>query len=245
VKAFLLAAGLGTRLRPISDTLPKCLVPVCGRPMLAWWMDHLERHGVDEVLINLHHLPDPVREFAAAYRGPVKIHLVMEETLLGSAGTLDANRAFVEGEEQFFILYADNLTDVDLTALRRFNSEHPAPLTVGLFHAENPRACGIVTLGADGTIEEFEEKPEHPKGDLASAGMFIARAGLFEYVCPSSFPYDLGNHVMPAMIGRMNGVPVEGYLRDVGTLEGLHRAELEWRSRLERPSDLLSTRPQQ
>lgn len=212
--------------------------------MLAWWMDQLERHGVDEVLINLHHLPDPVRAFAAAYEGPVKIHPVMEQTLLGSAGTLDANRAFVEGEEQFMILYADNLNDVDLTALVRFNAEHAAPLTVGLFHAENPSACGIVSLDAASTIVEFEEKPAHPKGDLASAGMFIARQGLFEYVCPVSYPYDLGNHVMPAMIGAMNGVPVDGYLRDVGTLEGLHLAELEWRKRLDRSSDLLSTRPQ-
>jgi mannose-1-phosphate guanylyltransferase len=244
VKAFLLAAGLGTRLRPITESLPKCLVPVCGRPMLAWWLDQCERHGIDEVLINLHHLPDPVRAFAAGYRGPVKIHLVMEEVLLGSAGTLDANRDFVEGEEQFFILYADNLNDVDLTALLRFNTEHPAALTVGLFHAENPSACGIVSLDDEGRIVEFEEKPSEPKGDLASAGMFIARRSLFEYVCPSSFPYDLGVHVMPTMIGDMNGVPVEGYLRDVGTLEGLHRAELEWRSRLERPSDLLTHRPQ-
>lgn len=243
MKAFLLAAGLGTRLRPITDTLPKCLVPVCGRPMLAWWMDHLERHGIDEVLINLHHLPAPVRAFAEDYRGAVTIRLVMEESLLGSAGTLDANRGFVEGEEQFFILYADNLTDVDLTALLRFNTEHPAPLTVGLFHAENPRACGIASLDESGRIVEFEEKPLEPKGDLASAGMFIARPGLFEYVCPLSFPYDLGNHVMPGMIGQMNGVLVEGYLRDVGTQEGLHRAELEWRLRLERPSDLLTTRP--
>jgi mannose-1-phosphate guanylyltransferase len=244
VKAFLLAAGLGTRLRPITDTLPKCLVPVNGRPMLAWWMDHLERHGVDEVLINLHHLPDPVRAFAAEYKGPVKIHLVMEETLLGSAGTLHANRGFVAGEEQFFILYADNLTDVDLSALLAFNTAHPAPLTVGLFHAENPSACGIVSLDDDARIVEFEEKPREPKGDLASAGMFIARGGLFEYVCPASYPYDLGNHVMPTMIGAMNGVLVEGYLRDVGTQEGLHRAELEWPSRLEPPSELHSTRPQ-
>jgi mannose-1-phosphate guanylyltransferase len=244
VKAFLLAAGLGTRLRPITDTLPKCLVPVLGRPMLAWWMDQLERHGIDEVLINLHHLPDPVRAFAAEYAGPVRIHLVMEETLLGSAGTLHANREFVAGEEQFYILYADNLNDVDLTALLRFNTEHPAALTVGLFHAENPSACGIVTLDESSTIVEFEEKPREPKGDLASAGMFIARPRLFEYVCPSSFPCDLGNHIMPAMIGDMNGVLVDGYLRDVGTQEGLHRAELEWRLRLERSSDLHSTRPQ-
>lgn len=210
--------------------------------MLSWWMDQLERHHVDEVLINLHHLPDPVREFAREYEGGVRIHLVMEPELLGSAGTLDANREFVAGEDQFMILYADNLNDVDLTSLLRFNTTHPAPLTVGLFHAENPSACGIVRLDDDGTIAGFVEKPSAPVGDLASAGMFIARPSLFEYVCPVSYPYDLGNDVMPLMVGTMNGVLVDGYLRDVGTLEGLHRAELEWQARLARRSDLTSSR---
>jgi mannose-1-phosphate guanylyltransferase len=232
MKAYLLAAGLGTRLRPITDTLPKCLVPVAGRPLLAWWMDLLEEHNVTDVLINLHHLPDPVRDFARDYQGPVRIELVMEERLLGSAGTLHANRDFVEGEEQFHILYADNLTNVDLSGLRRFNSEHPAALTVGLFHAENPSACGIVTLDEEGTIIEFEEKPEQPNGDLASAGMFVARPSLFRYVDPDSFPYDFGHHLLPRLLadGAMNGVPVQGYLRDVGTHESLQRAEREWKA---------------
>ena len=232
MKAFLLAAGLGTRLRPITDSVPKCLVPIAGRPLLAYWMDLLAQHGVTDVLINLHHLPDPVRSFASSYLGPVKMELVYEPELLGSAGTLHANREFASGEELFYILYADNLTNVDLTALREFNRAHPAPLTVGLFRAADPRACGIVSLNTESVIVEFEEKPEHPKGDLASAGMFVARPELFRYVSPTSFPYDLGAHVLPALIGRMNGVQVGGYLRDVGTLESLRRADQEWSARL-------------
>jgi mannose-1-phosphate guanylyltransferase len=232
MKAFLLAAGLGTRLRPITDTLPKCLVPVNGRPLLSYWMDLLEEHGVTDVLINLHYLPDPVRRFADEYTGGVKIHLVMEDQLLGSAGTLHANRDFVEQEEQFFILYADNLTNVDLTALRRFNTEHPAALTVGLLHMENPETRGIVVLDDDGNIIEFEEKPKQPKSDLASAGVFVARPSLFRYVCPDFFPYDFGHHVLPELLGSgaMNGTLVLGYLRDVGTHESLARAEREWKS---------------
>src|SRR5437764_808068 len=137
-------------------------------------MDLLEQHGVSDVLINLHHLPEPVREYVRDYRGSVKIELVMEEKLLGSAGTVYANRDFVAGDEQFYILYADNLTDVDLSQLKEFNSKHPTALTIGLFHTEFPKACGIVTLDDDGRIVEFEEKPQHPKSDLASAGMFVA-----------------------------------------------------------------------
>lgn len=228
MKAFLLAAGIGSRLRPLTDTVPKCLVPILGRPLLSYWIDQFERYGITDVLINLHHLPDPVRRFFAEYRGPVRFTPVMEEVLLGSAGTLAANRSFVENEEQFYILYADNLTNVNLEALRAFNAAHPAPLTVGLFHAENPRACGIAALDAEGVIVEFVEKPEHPASDLASAGMFVARPALFEYFEPHVFPYDFGNHVMPSLIGAMNGLLVEGYLRDIGTHENLARAGREW-----------------
>ncbi len=229
MKAFLLAAGLGTRLRPITETVPKCLVPVDGRPLLSHWMDLLQKHGVDEVLVNLHFLPDPVRRFAEDYRGPVTITTVMEDELLGSAGTLDAHREFVRGEEQFYILYADNLTTADLGAIARFNREHPAPLTVGLFHAENPSACGIAELDAHGRIVDFTEKPSEPKSDLAAAGIYVGRQELFQYIRPDRRPYDFGGHVMPSLAGRMNGIIVEGYLRDIGTLASLERAEREWR----------------
>lgn len=229
MKAFLLAAGLGTRLRPLTDSIPKCLVPINGRPLLAWWLDLLEEHGVTDVLINLHHLPVQVREFVDRYEGAVHVHTVMEEELLGSAGTLHAHRDFVAGEDRFLILYADNLTDVDLSALISFNSEHPAPLTVGLFRAENPSACGIAQLDTQGTIVEFVEKPEHPKGNLASAGMFVAGQDLFEYIVPESrLPYDFGGSVMPKLVGRMNGTLLTGYLRDIGTHESLSAAQKEW-----------------
>jgi len=229
VKAFLLAAGLGTRLRPLTDRLPKPLVPIHGRPLLAWWLDLLELHGVDEVLVNLHHLPDQIRSFANAYTGPVRISLVLEDELLGSAGTIHANRTFVDGEEAFLILYADNITTVDLGALIDFNHNNPALLTVGLFHAENPRGSGIVTLDSDGTIVDFVEKPASPTSDLASAGVFVGRPELLDRIDPDGRrPYDFGAHVMPGLIGRMNGVEIQGYLRDIGTPESLATAEREF-----------------
>lgn len=227
MKAFLLAAGLGTRLRPITDTTPKCLVPVNGRPLLSWWFSLLEKHGVSDVLINLHHLPEKVQAYVEQYSGPLHVQLVMEETLLGSAGTLSANREFVANEEQFLIVYADNLTNVDLGELLAYNRKHPAPLTVGLFRAENPKACGIAKLDTEGRIVDFTEKPEHPRSNLASAGMFVAQPELLEYLRPVSSPYDFGGHVMPSLVGKMNGMLLNGYLRDVGTHESLQAAERE------------------
>ncbi|MGE3802648.1 MAG: NDP-sugar synthase [Candidatus Kapaibacterium sp.] len=228
MKAILLAAGLGTRLRPITDTIPKCLVRINGRPLLAWWFDLLEEHGITEVWINLHYLPEKVREFLVGESRKLQVHLIDEEHLLGSGGTLHANKGIFNSAEQFYILYADNLTNANLTALRQFNLSHPAPLTVGLFHAENPSACGIAALDSSGTIVSFEEKPANPIGDLASAGIFVARPELFEYLRPEFYPYDFGGHVMPHLVGKMNGMPIEGYIRDIGTLESLEQAEIEW-----------------
>src|ERR671933_1076253 len=117
MKAFLLAAGLGTRLRPVTDTVPKCMVEVGGRPMLDIWLDALAKAGVDEVLVNTHHLPGVVEAHVAGRSGPPAVRLSHERVLLGSAGTLLANKDFVAGEDMFLVVYADNLTDFDLAHL--------------------------------------------------------------------------------------------------------------------------------
>src|SRR6185295_6288407 len=117
MKAFLLAAGLGTRLRPITDSAPKCLLPIGGRPMLDIWLDALAKAGVNEVLVNAHHLAGQVEAHVAARSGAPAVHVVIEPELLGSAGTLRANRDFLIGEDMFLAINADNLTDFDLSVL--------------------------------------------------------------------------------------------------------------------------------
>src|SRR5689334_17748935 len=109
MKAIILAAGLGTRLRPITATTPKCLAPINGVPLLELWLRECERAGVEAVLVNTHHLAERVQDFVAARRG-IPITLAHEPTLLGSAGTLAANWDFVDGGESFLVVYADNLT---------------------------------------------------------------------------------------------------------------------------------------
>ena len=124
MKAFLLAAGVGSRLRPITDTTPKCMLAIGGQPLLDIWLDAFDRAGVDEVLVNLHHLPDVVRQHLDARAGTPAVRTVFEPELLGSAGTLAANRAWVDGEEMFLACYADNLTDFDLRSLVQTHREH-------------------------------------------------------------------------------------------------------------------------
>src|ERR1700722_678764 len=133
MKAFLLAAGVGSRLRPITDTVPKCMVRIDGKPLLDIWLDAFDAAGVDEVLVNLHHLPDVVRGHLAGRSAPPAVKTVFEPALLGSAGTLAANREWIESEEFFLACNADNLTDFDLRELIETHRAHDAIATIAVF----------------------------------------------------------------------------------------------------------------
>lgn len=265
-KAFLLSAGLGTRLRPITDEVPKCLLPINGKPLLQVWIEHLARHGIDEVLINTHWHHEKVECFVEGQvnsysllvngernagikelergkekRGKSKerdlkkvwpeVGLFYEKELLGSAGTLLANKDWVGDDEPFFILYGDNLTDVNLTDMLSFHREHGSPFTLGVFKAWEPSQCGIAEIDQDSVVIDFVEKPENPKSNLAAAGIYVADQRLFEYF-PSEEnslrPLDFGYHVIPNLVGNMKAYFIQEFLMDIGTPESYEKAQIIW-----------------
>ncbi len=225
MRAFLLAAGLGTRLRPLTDRLPKCLVPIAGRPLLSYWFELLAAHRITDVMLNSHHHPEQVHEYLAHVDTPLRVSVSYEPTLLGSAGTVRANADFVRNESDFFILYADTLTDADLTALAEAHRGSRHLATLGLFRAPNPRSCGIAIIDAQGTIVEFEEKPAEPRSDLAFAGVMVATPSLLDEL-PTRVPCDLGSE-LGRLAGRLGGYEISAYFRDIGTPESHARAEEE------------------
>jgi mannose-1-phosphate guanylyltransferase len=227
MKAFLLAAGLGTRLRPLTNTIPKCLVPVQGKPLLNHWLETCRQLGIKEVLINTHYMAEAVREWSENQKSGIKIFLSHEEVLRGSAGTVAANRGFVNDEDHFWIFYADNLVAADLKALYSFHARHSGALTLGLFRSPSPKDCGIVTLANSGLITCFEEKPLHPKSDFANAGIYIARRQIFDFL-PSNTPSDFGKDIFPALIGKMWGMVLDGEILDVGTPANYEKARRAW-----------------
>jgi len=227
VKAFLLAAGIGSRLRPITDTIPKCMVTIDDRPLLDIWFDALSRAGVDEVLVNMHYLPDVVRRHVAARTGPPAVRLVFERELLGSAGTLLANRRWVADQSFFLACNADNLTDFDLQHLIDEHRAGDTVATLTAFHSENPSAGGVLELDDAARIVGFTEKPQQPASDLVNAGMYAFNPAVLDEIRQEP-PVDIGYHLLPALVGRARVVPVEGYFRDIGTPEAYHRARKEW-----------------
>ena len=231
MKAFLMAAGLGTRLRPITNTIPKCMVPIKGKPLLSWWMDLFERHNISDVLINTHYLPEPVRNFICFYNRQghkVKIHESYEPVLLGSAGTLRANKKFVENEGSFLICYADNLTNANLSQVVLRHEQVKPVLTMGLFHTNNPAGCGIATVNEKHMITEFIEKPKHPVSNLANAGIYVAGQEIFDYSPSTKDEVDMGKDVLPLLTGKMAGFEIKDYLLDIGTMGNYQKAQEEW-----------------
>lgn len=229
MKAFLLAAGVGSRLRPMTDTVPKCMLPVHGRPLLDLWLDALGRSGIDEVLVNLHHLPKVVTAHLEGRLGPPRVRLAFEPRLLGSAGTLAVNRKWVDREELFLVCYADNLTDFDLRSLVDAQMANATAATWAVFRSENPSRCGIVELDEQGTIVGFVEKPESPPGNLANAGMYAFHPSVLDEIS-GPLPKDIAYHLLPRLVGRSRAVTVEGYFRDIGTPDSYRRAREEWPS---------------
>jgi mannose-1-phosphate guanylyltransferase len=227
VKAFLLAAGVGSRLRPITDSTPKCMLAIGGRPLLDIWLDAFDRAGVDEVLVNLHHLPDVVQRHIAARSGPPSVRTFFEAELLGSAGTLLANRKWVEDEELFLACYADNLTDFDLRSLIDAHRQHGTVATLAVFHSENPSAGGVVELDAADRVTGFVEKPSEPVSDLTNAGMYAFHPRVLDDI-DGPRPRDIGYDLLPRLVGRARAVLVEGYFRDIGTSDAYRRAWEEW-----------------
>jgi mannose-1-phosphate guanylyltransferase len=228
-KALLLAGGRGERLRPITASTPKCLVPIGGRTLLDYWVAALLDAGVREAVINTHHLANQVRCKLERINATTALRLSesYEGELLGSAGTLSRNRRLADGAREILVIYADNLSDVRLSELLAFHRTHELGVSMLLFRARQPRACGIASLDADGTIVDFVEKPAQPKSNLANAGIYVLSPEAYREVADYG-AFDIGADVLPRLIGRMKGYLHRGYHLDIGTHEALAHAQADF-----------------
>jgi len=234
LKAFLLAGGHGSRLRPLTDTLPKCLVPVCGRPMLDIWLDLCARSGITDVLINLHAHSGLIQAHLDRRQFGVRVRLVREERLLGSAGTLASNRDWIASDRAFWVLYSDVLTNTHLNRMRDFHFSHGDVATLGLYQVPDPSRCGVAITASDGVITDFQEKPQHPRSNWVFSGLMIATPKLFDFI-PTIIPADIGFHVLPRLLGQMRAFPISDYLLDIGTMPNYQKAQATWPSAQNRP----------
>ena len=236
--ALLLSAGFGTRLRPITDTIPKCLVPINGKPLLQIWLEQLTHIGITKFIINSHYLAEKVAEFIenSAFREQVSIF--HEPELLGTLGTLKATNSYWQ-DENLLIAHADNLCFASWPAF--FERFHQRPKnclgTMMLFESDNPKSCGVVTLDEQQRLLEFFEKIDKPPTNLANAAIYLfdkTLATFIEQLSPQGT--DISYDLMPKLLGKMNTWLNDGYLRDIGNPESLAIAE-QYVASLNRKSD--------
>lgn len=227
MKAFLLAAGHGTRLKPLTDFTPKCLLPIRGEPLLGLWLKLCRFQGITDVLINTHLHSAAVAEFASRNNYGLKIRITEEKNLLGSAGTLLANQDWVRKDPEFWILYADVLTNANLSEMLEYHRSLGQFATMGVYEVGNPKECGIVSLDEAGIVREFVEKPDRPTSNLAFSGLMVATPKFLEFL-PSRPPADIGFHVLPRLVGRMAAFRISDYLVDVGTPAKYASVQQSW-----------------
>ncbi|RJR34081.1 MAG: nucleotidyltransferase family protein [Deltaproteobacteria bacterium] len=210
MKAMLLAAGLGTRLRPLTDRLPKCLVPVAGKPVLQWNIEWLRSQGVTDLVVNLHHYPEVVTGyFGNGHTFGVHLEYSYEPELLGTAGALWGARRFLS-TARFWVLYADNLVNCSLERMASLHLARKATLTMGLFWREDVSTSGVVGLNGDGRISGFKEKPaaDEVLSHWVNAGILLCEAGIHQFIPPDRAS-DFGHDILPAMLTA--GEPMYGY----------------------------------
>jgi mannose-1-phosphate guanylyltransferase/phosphomannomutase len=237
MRAILLSAGRGERLKPLTDTIPKVMLAIDNKPLLQYWIEKLRECGVTEIAINLHWLGDKIKDyFGNGNNFGVNIKYSEEETLLGTASPIRRIEKIYPGfcsEENFFVIYADNLTDMDLTKVIEFHKNKKSPIATITLHAhEEPWTRGIVNTDMSGKVIEFVEKP--PKEEILSGkyrGESASCVMLFE---PKILEFlreekeDLGTDVFPRLLE--NNCDVYAFnpraiVEDIGTPERYEKAK--------------------
>lgn len=229
-RALLLAGGYGTRLRPLTDTTPKCLVPIHGRPLLGFWLSLLFDSGVERVLVNTHYLPDQVRAFCKASPWSERIDLVHEEAILGTAGTVRENRAYFGDSRPVFVAHADNLSAFDAHAFYAAHAHRPEGCdgTVMTFATDSPKSCGILEVNSDRIVTAVHEKVENPPGNLANGAVFLLETSVLDWVAAHQDATDFCRDVVPSPDLKWFTFHNETYHRDIGTLDALRQAEHDY-----------------
>jgi NDP-sugar pyrophosphorylase family protein len=230
MKAMILAAGEGTRLRPLTETLPKPMVPIVGTPLLERTLVWLAGEGITEAAINLFHQPLRIPDYFGGQFAGIRLHYFFEDSLRGTSGGVKAAES-VLGDAPFFVIYGDNLIHADLRRLASFHASQYGHGTVSLFQHPNPTAAGIVGLGTDSRITRFVEKPPASDvfSDLANAGVYVLDPAIFQFI-PPNMPSDFGRDIFPALLAQnkfLYGTLLGGYLQDTGTPEAYRQANFD------------------
>ncbi len=228
MKAVLLAGGFGTRMRPLTFSRPKPLLPLLNRPVTAHILDHLREHGVSEVAITTNYLREQIEAyFGGSYRG-MALHYPVEDEPLGTAGCVKNIQGWLDGT--FIVMQGDTITDIDLTGLIGSHRAHGGLATISAKRVDDPWNFGVMEVADDGRIVQFQEKPlmHECRTDLANTGIYVLEPEALDYVPERTF-YDFSKDLFPTLLDRqcLFAEPTESFWVDVGRPDG-YTAAKKW-----------------
>lgn len=241
MKAMILAAGEGTRLRPLTYHLPKPLVPILNRPVIDYVLEFLSKNGIDEVMINLHYKADMIKNHLCfTFLPGIKVSYSIESSPLGTAGGVKAVEDFFD--DTFVVIGGDDLCDVDLEEVVEFHHRRKALATIGLYRVDEVEQYGVVVTDDTGKITQFQEKPRksEAKSNWANTGIYVFEPEIFKFIPKNSF-FDFGKNLFPTLKEKnlaFYGYKSEGYWKDVGNLVEYRAAQfdiLQGKTRFEIP----------
>jgi mannose-1-phosphate guanylyltransferase len=226
MKAILLAAGLGTRLRPITIITPKCLVDINGKPLLEYWLDNLFSAGIEKIFINTHYLSDKVHDYLNSYKLRFKIIISHEASLLGTGGTLVSAIDFIGNDESFFVIHADNYSKFNIQDMMDIHAKRDdgIEITMMCFKTDRPESCGILKIENNRVID-FYEKIRNPPGNIANGAVYIFSRKIIKYIYKNKEQiHDISNDLIPKFLGKIQVFENNTYHRDIGDLNSLRLA---------------------
>jgi len=227
---MILGAGIGSRLDPLTRSLPKPLAPIVGKPVMGHLIDLLRKHGVTEIMVNVQYLGQYVIDtIGDGSKYGIPVHFSREEALCGDAGGVKRVESFFRdgGDDTFMVIGGDDLTDTDIGRIVAAHRAKGATATLGVTPVDDPSEFGIVVAGEDGFITRFQEKPKRGEAfsNLANTGIYVFNTKVFDYIPADTF-FGFGNNVFPALMQAgepMLSVPSDAYWQDVGNL-GIYRS---------------------
>ena len=221
MRAILLAAGYGSRLRPLTNTIPKCMVPINGRPLLDIWLSNLSQAGIGPFLVNTHYLSEQVVAYINSSHFAGEVNLVHESSLLGTAGTLIHNAQFF-GRDDGMLIHADNFCRADFQEFIKAHHERPSEcmMTMMTFRTDTPSLCGIVELDNKGVVVSFYEKVASPPGNLANGAIYILSNEMITILLSEyATATDFSTEILPHFIGKIFTYETQDVFLDIGTPE--------------------------
>lgn len=234
MKAYVMAAGVGTRLEPLTLAVPKPMVPVCNVPIMEYNISLLKKHGLSDITANLHYFPEHIENyFKDGSAHGVRMAYSFEEELMGTAGGVRkmAGVSMLKEGERAVVMSADVLTDIDLSSLIKFHEERGSRATIALIEVEDTSEFGVVVTDDSGRITAFQEKPrnEEALSRMVNTGVYVLEKEVVDLIPPETF-YDFGKELFPLLVSK--GVPFFGYKsdcywKDIGNISNYRLANFD------------------